>query len=384
MQPRLHVPGLPHTITSLEYSHCAYTGKIRLMPRMFESVGMDVVYYGVEGSETGCKKSIDIMSKEEQLELLGNEKFNSKSWDYMMYVGSKSVYELNPNLSVKFNEKLTASVKDNIKTPYDIFCCPFGTTHLPTITATELTAVETGIGYTIPFANYRVFESYAWMHWILGNTKEMYGKDYYWVIPNFYDPDEWKLSTKEGKYLLYLGRLQLDKGLQIVIEIAKKMPSMKIVICGKGDPRSYILMNLPNLEYRPPVSGLERSDLLRNAYALLTPTRYVEPFGGVNVEAQMCGTPVLASDFGAFTETVVDGVTGFRCKTLGDWIRAIEEIPNLNRKKIREIAEERFSIYMLSHKYKNVFEQVWDLLYNEQSNEPPLGWYSGRSNIKIR
>ena len=49
---RLHLPAIPHTITSAAYSHCAFTGKVLRFPRMMMSVGYEVYHYGVEGSES--------------------------------------------------------------------------------------------------------------------------------------------------------------------------------------------------------------------------------------------------------------------------------------------------------------------------------------------
>src|SRR5690606_20768103 len=65
-----------------------------------------------------------------------------------------------------------------------------------------------------------------------------------------------------------------------------------------------------------------RAELMGGARAVFVPTPYVEPFGGVSVEAMMCGTPVIATDFGAFAENVVDGVTGYRFRTLGEAVWA--------------------------------------------------------------
>ena len=47
----------------------------------------------------------------------------------------------------------------------------------------------------------------------------------------------------------------------------------------------------------------------------------------------ICGTPLISVDYGAFTETIVEGVTGFRCNTLGDWVAGIEASKNLDRAK---------------------------------------------------
>ena len=46
----------------------------------------------------------------------------------------------------------------------------------------------------------------------------------------------------------------------------------------------------------------------------------------VTIEANLTGTPVLGSSYGSFTETIQQGITGYRCATLGDWLAAIERI----------------------------------------------------------
>ena len=57
-----------------------------------------------------------------------------------------------------------------------------------------------------------------------------------------------------------------------------------------------------------------------DAVALWAPTLYCEPFGGVVVEAAMCGTPAITSDFGALQEHVIECLTGFTCRILSDFI----------------------------------------------------------------
>ncbi|HEY9842688.1 MAG TPA: glycosyltransferase, partial [Candidatus Obscuribacterales bacterium] len=125
---------------------------------------------------------------------------------------------------------------------------------------------------------------------------------------------------------------------------------------------------IPNLKYIPPVTGRARSDLLRKAYCVLMPTLYTEPFGGGGVEAMLCGTPLLASDFGAFSETVVHGFTGYRCKTLGDWLYGVKMAGKLDRKAIAQFSRSKYSLETIAPMYTRVFEQV-----AEMQNQ---GWYS--------
>ena len=122
--------------------------------------------------------------------------------------------------------------------------------------------------------------------------------------------------------------------------------------------------------------GRERSKFLGNAMAVIMPTRYVEPFGGVTVEAELCGTPVLGSSFGSFTETVEHGKTGYQCRTLGDFLAGLEQVENgaIDRAYVRNFAVEHFDMYKLAHKYDGVFRQINDISTDK-------GWYSKRSMI---
>jgi glycosyltransferase involved in cell wall biosynthesis len=110
--------------------------------------------------------------------------------------------------------------------------------------------------------------------------------------------------------------------------------------------------------------------------AVIMPTRYVEPFGGVTVEAELCGTPVLGSSYGSFTETIEHGKTGYQCRTLGDYLAGLEQIENgvISREYVRQFAVENFDMYKLAHKYDAAFKQIHDISTDR-------GWYSRRSNI---
>jgi len=62
---RLHLPSIPHTITCSEFSHCAFTGKVQRFSPMMRSRGFEVFHYGVETSESGADKDIQIFTKQE-------------------------------------------------------------------------------------------------------------------------------------------------------------------------------------------------------------------------------------------------------------------------------------------------------------------------------
>ena len=88
------------------------------------------------------------------------------------------------------------------------------------------------------------------------------------------------------------------------------------------------------------------------------PTRFCEPFGGVAVEAQMCGTPVIASAFGGMTESVEHGVTGWHFHTAGDMVAAVKRTGEIDRGKIARIARERFGFESRAREYDKAFRVV--------------------------
>jgi glycosyltransferase involved in cell wall biosynthesis len=90
------------------------------------------------------------------------------------------------------------------------------------------------------------------------------------------------------------------------------------------------------------------------------------------VEAMLCGTPVVAVDYGAMTETVVAGVSGFHCHTLQDWIDGIHNAANLDRRAIATIARTLWSLEACGARYDKIFRQLNDLYR--------CGWYTIRWN----
>jgi glycosyltransferase involved in cell wall biosynthesis len=107
--------------------------------------------------------------------------------------------------------------------------------------------------------------------------------------------------------------------------------------------------------------------------AILTfvPTLYIEPFGGVAVEAMMTGCPVLTTDWGAFSENVLHGITGFKCHTLDDFLWSAKHIEEIDRIDCRNWALKNFSMERVRHMYNHYFKQLYNLWYAGSGS----GWY---------
>lgn len=356
---RLHLPGLPHTVTNEEFSHCAFTAKILKFAKMMKPHGYEIIHYGVEGATTEASTQVDLMTAWEQTSLRGFD--NS---DKTRFIGEGA--NVNTELYLVYNNRLREELKKRVQ-PEDLVLLPFGHGHAQAVQGLGFRCVESGIGYATlcPLAAYKIFESFCWQHFHLGRQNELNGHNYEWVVPNYFDLEQWRVNFMPQNYIAFLGRIFDLKGLKTIQAIAHARPNEHFIIAGQGDPKPYLTE--PNIEYRPPMVGRERETFLGNARAILMPSVFIEPFCGAAVEAMLCGTPVISTPFGAFTETVEDQVTGFRCHTLGDFCGAVDRVGELDRAYIAARARRLYGFERVGKMYHRVFQQIDELRRK--------GWY---------
>jgi len=204
--------------------------------------------------------------------------------------------------------------------------------------------IEPMVGYDHCWAPYRVFPSYAQQH-VMYADQASHIQDNKWfdtVIPHFLDPDEYWIRPRGEDYALFLGRDAPDKGVGIAREVCDRA----------GIPLRLVHDGL---------HGAAKTELISGARCVLMPTVYVEPFGYVAVESQLCGVPVVATDWGAFAETVEHGQTGFRCRTMAEFLEAVRRAPVLEREPIRSRAVARYGIDAVTPVYLRYFEFVWQV-----------------------
>lgn len=203
--------------------------------------------------------------------------------------------------------------------------------------------VEAMVGYDHCWAPYRVFPSYSHQSVLYTDTSERVQESIWFdtVIPHFVDKNDYWPASEIGDYALFMGRNTIDKGCHVAEEICDRARiPLKIVHDG--------------------VSGSEKTELINRAIAVFMPTIYVEPFGYVAVEAQMCGVPAITTDWGAFSETVEQGRTGFRCRSAAEFTFALEHALELDRKYIRNRAVRLYSIEAAMPAYLAYFDYVWE------------------------
>ena len=366
---KFHILGLPHTITAKWWGTCAFTQKVEKLCRILHDSGHTVIHYGVEGSDVKCTEHVNVMDR---TTFVKTESFNN--WK------STHSYDVNDEYHQQWYKNCTEEVKSRIKSN-EFLLLPWGGGHRPVVDGLgdivdEIFLVESGIGYDASwqFAPYRVYESHTFMGLSYGKKdgweteNSNIGRPYDAVIPNHWDPEDFEFSPQKEDYILFFGRILKTKGTWMIADMIKANPNLKFKIAGQykafSDNVPDILRESPNVELLGYVENDERAQLMSKAKAVICASSYYEPFGGVAVEAQMCGTPVIASDWGAYSETILHGITGFRCRTVNQYLEAADKVSELNPYIIRQWATDNYSLDRASEMYNDYF----DMLYNDRGS----------------
>jgi glycosyltransferase involved in cell wall biosynthesis len=171
-------------------------------------------------------------------------------------------------------------------------------------------------------------------------------------------PDLLKLSDRTEGYLAFLGRISPEKGPDIAIRVAHAahLPLRIAAKMPRAENRYFNetikpLIDQNNVEFVGEVNDRQKQAFLGNAAALLFPIDWPEPFGLVMIEAMACGTPVIAWSRGSVPEVVEEGVTGFIVESEAQALAAIGRINRLDRRRIRERFDQRFTVRRMAKEY---------------------------------
>lgn len=347
---RIHIPSLVHRDVTARWEPDAYVGKILHLCTMLSGLGHEVILYSGPDNDAPVMEHVAVVSAEDRRRWFGDE-----TWEETVFneFDAASAHQL------AFNSRVAAEMEERLEAK-DIIFLTMGASQAAIQCAFPGHVVaECGVGYEGVLNNTpRCFESEAWRHWIYGKTNLNDGRFYDTVIPNAFDPADYVFRDQPGDYLLFMARHIPRKGTEIVAELAKHH---RVLSAGQGDP-------IPGVEHLGVVRGAAKAALLAGARALLMPTLYIGPFEGVTVEAMLCGTPVITTPFGCFSETVCDGLNGFKCHTRADFLAAADMVGELDRHRVREWALDRYTLGVCAPQYDEWLERL-STLYGE-------GWYA--------
>ena len=187
--------------------------------------------------------------------------------------------------------------------------------------------------------------------------------DYAATVYNGINTREFTFCAEPKDYLLFFGRIHPDKGTYESIQIAKQS-GRKLIISGLIQHQEYFdnmvkpYINDDDIVYVGNSGPKERDKIMGEAYALLHPVSFDEPFGLSVAESMLCGTPVIAFNRGSMPELIVDGKTGFLVNTTGSAVDAVRDIKSVNRKHCSDYAASKFSRQKMIEGYLEVYKKV--------------------------
>jgi len=190
---------------------------------------------------------------------------------------------------------------------------------------------------------------------------ELEGFDEVPVIHNGIDAGAFPFSADGGDYLAFLGRMIPSKGAAEAVRVAREL-DFPLIMAGPStewferEVRPAVDGGL--IRYEGPIDAAGRNELLSGAAALVYPITYPEPFGLVMVEAMACGTPVVAFGVGAVPEIVEQGIGGCWVPAGASLGEAVQSAVQLDRRRVREAAVERFDYRRMVDAYERLYRQL--------------------------
>ena len=361
---------------------CAFDQRVWKSGAMWTDLGYEVVYYGHKDSQVPCTVHVPVTEDAVLLKTYGRDDYN--------FVPD---HKVNDYAFQWFHRKAEAELRQRVNKD-DLVLAFYGQGHkalCDRIADLPVHIIEPSIGYPAPFSQNRVYQSVGYMNFIRGQGAHAYRlqerfpdkfdkiniepynvqseNEPRWndtVIPNFFNVDDFEYNEDREDWMCYIGRIHQCKGLEIVFDLAEATDT-HIKVAGPGDINKIGLRVPKQIEFLGIADREMRKHLLKYAKALLCPSLYLEPFLGIHIEAGFPGCPIIPTDFGAPQEYCIDGVTGFRCMNMDDFMYAVRNLNKINSADCRKHALQ-FTMNRAAISYHEYFHRV---LRNAVS-----GWHS--------
>lgn len=177
------------------------------------------------------------------------------------------------------------------------------------------------------------------------------------VLHNFVEIVKSDKELKKEDYILYFGRFSEEKGIKTLLEVCKRLDDINFHFAGSG-PLEKEIQEISNIELKGFLSGTELTDEIRKAKLVVFPSECYENCPFTVMEAQLCGTPVLASDLGGIPELMNNNVSGelFEAGNKNELIKKIDKLwkyPEIikkyeeNCKKVKFDTLEQYTVKMI-------------------------------------
>lgn len=352
---RVHLIAIPNCQTTKAHYLDGFCQMNIRFATLLKRLGHEVILYASEENDAPCDVLVNCLSKAKIKEFIGETPYQAVD------------YNAGTPLFIHFNA-VASGMLTHYKRPGDLIASIGGSAHMPIAAQhPEVLFLEYSVGYRgiLLTGSHRIYQSHAWRHVVHGYTGVDGGREFDDVIPPFFEADEFPFTNYPKDYVVYLGRIVTRKGIVTAVEAAK-LAGVPLKVMGFGDTPL-----VTHGEYVGTPDPVERNAILSQARAILVPTQYIEPFGNVVAEAQLCGVPVISTNYGGFVESVEHGVTGFRCASVGAFAQAIRDVESLDRTTIRARARRLYSMEAAAGAYTAYFERLSPLGLTGLTVPPP-------------
>jgi len=169
-------------------------------------------------------------------------------------------------------------------------------------------------------------------------------------IPNPIDAEEFEFSEESGDYIAFIGRLAEEKGVEVLVEAAAKLPEIPFYITGSGPLSDQLKATvkqkkLDNVHFDGFLSGKDLKQRIRGAELVVLPSIWYENYPISILEAKAMGRIPIASDIGGLPEQLPEEllVEPDNAKALAagieKWFTESEQKKKKLRKKLRQEVE---------------------------------------------
>ncbi len=190
------------------------------------------------------------------------------------------------------------------------------------------------------------------------------------VVHNGIDPTAFPMSTQPGGHLAFIGRASPEKAPHLAVQVARRLGRHLVMGVKINEPAEHAYWRdvvEPLLGDDMDVTVIRNADhdqkvaILGGASAVLFPIQWPEPFGLVPIEANACGTPVVAVANGASPEVVADGRSGILVDPadgVDGLVAAVARAEALSRSGCRQHVETHFCAARMVEAYERLYIEL--------------------------
>ena len=346
-----HCLSVPYSPTKRDVSLCAFVQKVYKFCDEMTKRGHTVYHYGHEDSVVNCTEHINVINHS----ILKQSYSNLDNWQTSGF---------DQNMSTKaievFNENCITEINKRLKSDKEFILCWFGFAHEPCVRNfyDKAIVVEPSIGYDSMFAPIKIFETYCQMHKMHGFSSSHINIETEFVVYPGFNTSDFEYKKEKSNTALFLGRVIESKGAKIAYDICNEL-EQEIIFAGPN------ILNLKDTKFCKFIGFVDpdkRKKLLSESKFLLAPSLFTEPCNWTVIESQFSGTPTITTDFGGFSETVLNGITGLRFRTAQELIFAIKNISDIvDPENCYKNAMSKYTIEIQSDVYESIFKQLLNL-----------------------